>query len=175
MMQFEERKREAQNLVIQFLEAYSPPRGMSEDQLATRIGQVADAFARRMPTKGDFFEACERVMNKVRDTHMSNSWPTQAAFVLAMPQFETMRPAQETFQPDRAKNVSEKMRNGDPVAETAIWGKLSGSLSVGGAVLERYRSASVMDWVKVYQGDAQKMMRAKYGSIVDMYFAEGGA
>lgn len=173
-MKFEERKHEAKALLVKFLDAFATPRGMTEDQLATRIEQIADAFARRMPTKGDFAEACERVMNAVRDTHLSNSWPTQASFVMAMPSREAMRPAQETFLADEVEILSNRMRNGDAVPETAIWGQLSGQLAVGGA-LERYRSASVIAWREAYGPDAAALMRAKYGSVVDLYFAEGAA
>lgn len=169
-MNIEDRKRIAKEELLQFLSIYSPPRGLGDDQLADRIAFTADAFARRMPTTGDFREQVQRVFSSIRDTHISNTWPAQAAFVMAMPQREVMGSAPETFMPNDADLWSRRMLEGNPVPEAAIWGVVASKLPHG--KLDQYRTAAASAWVNVYGSDAHNKMRAKYGAVVDPYFSQ---
>lgn len=179
-MTFEERKRDAANYVSNFLSIYSTPRGLDHSQLATRIAAIAEAFARRMPTKGDYHEACERVLDSVRDSHLSNSWPSQAVFVMAMPQSEAMGPkAAETFRPDEWELHAQKMADGQPVPDRYVWGHTSEALVNKRLVTiecrDRYRKAVVKNFSKVHGNRTRDVMAKVYGPEVDMYFAEGAA
>lgn len=169
-MTFEERKRRAQVILIEFLSVFSPPRGLDDSQLANRISQMSDAFARRMPTKSEFETAVHQVLTKVMDTHQSNTWPPQAAFVLAMPTREVREFAtQETFEPkDPAEHAIDRMEAGEVVPEPVIWGNLSCHLPH--KHLDRYRNASVLRWMEIYGPSASEMMRSKYGAVVEPYF-----
>lgn len=171
-MTFEERKRQAQAMLIEFLSVFTPPRGLDESQLARRISEVADAFARRMPVKGEFDTAVQAVLTKVRDTHLSNTWPPQAAFVMAMPNREQHQfKAQETYEvKDPVERFTALMEMGEAIPESAVWGTLASSLPH--RHLDRYRNACVLDWMKVYGPDAPGLMRAKYGAVVDPYFPQ---
>lgn len=171
-MTFEERKREATRILIEFLGGFVAPRGMDDSQLATRISLIADAFARRMPTKGDYEAAVQAVLTRVMDTHMSNTWPPQAAFVMAMPNRELSEfRAAETYAPaDPVKRIQKLMDEGEAIPETAIWGNIASQLHRGH--LDRYRNASVLNWMDVYGPSAHELMRAKYGMCVDPYFPQ---
>lgn len=170
-MKFEERKAAAQRLVVGYLDGFSPPRGLDDRQMAQRIDSIADAFARKMPTNRDFREAVAGVLTRVSDTHLSNTWPPQAAFVMAMPAGEAMgRPAAESFRvSDPVQHYGDLMRAGEGVPEPVLWGNISALLP--SADLERYRSASVMTWAETYGQDAASAMMKRYGSIVAGYFA----
>lgn len=169
-MTYEERKRRAQVILIEFLSVFVPPRGLDDGQMATRISQIADAFARRMPTKGEFDTAVHAVLTRVMDTHLSNTWPPQAAFVMAMPSKELSQfRSQETYAPEEpAERISAMMDRNEAIPESAVWGTLAGSLPH--RHIDRYRNACVMEWMKVYGPDAAGLMRAKYGAVVDPYF-----
>lgn len=169
-MKFEQRKSEAKEMVMSFLSTMSPPRGVDPQGLANQIDGIADAFARKMPTKGNFGEAVKEVFTRLRDTHLSNTWPPQAAFVLAMPKADTMgRAAAETFQvKDPVERYSRLMLEGDVVPEALLWGSISGQLPR--RELERYRSVSVLNWVEFYRDSAATLMAAKYGPVVHGYF-----
>lgn len=171
-MEFAERLATARRMLVDYLDQFTPPRGLDDQQMANRISSVADAFARKMPTKGDFQDAVAQVLTKVSDTHLSNTWPPQAAFVLAMPAGDAIgRPAAESFIPaDRGEWYSDLMRDGENVPEAVLWGPLASKLPP--KPLERYRSASVMAWVETYREDAQKMMTSRYGSTVLAYFPD---
>lgn len=169
-MKFEERKRIAQSMLIEFLSSFSPPRALDDSQLASRISQLADAFGRRMPIDGDFAEAVQRVCQRVMDTHMSNTWPPQAAFVMAMPSRELSQfSSQETFTPKSEVDlITAKMATNEPVPEAALWGHISGRLPRD--KLDAYRNASVKSWIDTLGHKAADAMRSKYGHIVAPYF-----
>lgn len=171
-MTFEERKRRAQSILVEFLSVFSPPRGLDDSQMATRISQIADAFARRMPTKGDYEASVHSVLTKIMDTHLSNTWPPQAAFVMAMPNREVSEfRATETYVSDNPiQRIENLMDAGEAVPETAIWGVMASQLPR--KHLDRYRNASVLKWMDVYGSDAAAKMRAMYGASVDPYFPQ---
>jgi hypothetical protein len=174
MMDFNERKRRAQKMLIDFLSVFSAPRGLDESQMANRITQIADAFARRMPTKSDYEESVQAVLRKVMDTHLSNTWPPQAAFVMAMPtrELSQFRSAETYEVKDPVERYSALMEKGEAIPESAVWGTLAGSLPH--RHLDRYRNACVLEWMKIYGQDAASLMRSKYGAIVDPYFPRNG-
>lgn len=171
-MDFQTRKSLAREAVTLYLDQFTAPRGLDDQQQANRIASIADAFARKMPVKGDYIEAIKAVLVKVSDTHLSNTWPPQAAFVMAMPLGETMgRPAAESYRVgNRADHYGELMRDGETVPEPVIWGPLASQLPKH--ELDRYRNASVMTWAETYGGAAGKMMANRYGSSVKAYFPE---
>lgn len=168
-MNYDQRKSKAKALVLDFLGVLSPPRGLDEDQLATRIIQIADAFARRMPTDGDYDQSVAKVLTRLMDTHQSNTWPPQAAFVMAMPHREVREfSSQETFTPKEPEQLIEgRMEKNEPVPETALWGNMASKLPH--KHLDRYRNASVASWVKTYGHKAPDAMFAKYGAAVLPY------
>ena len=174
-MTFEERKRQAQSMLIEFLTVFTPPRGLDDNQLARRISEVADAFARRMPLKGEYDTAVRAVLTRVMDTHLSNTWPPQAAFVMAMPNREQSQfRSQQTFEVrDPVERISNLMDQNEAIPESAIWGNMASNLPH--RHLDRYRNACVLDWMKVYGQDAASLMRAKYGAVVDPYFPRSAA
>ncbi|WP_299830694.1 hypothetical protein [uncultured Roseobacter sp.] len=165
-MTFEERKRIASELVVGFLSDYSPPRGLDASQQASRIAHAADAFARRMPTDGDYSEKVDSVLTKIRDTHLSNSWPAQAAFVMAMPKGEFRGAAPQTFSSDDPDRIPRMMSQGLKVPEFEVWK----NQQVSRDVLDRYRIASVENWNDVYGREAEDMLAEKYGGVVRGYF-----
>lgn len=171
-MNFEDRKRKAQEILVEFLSIFSPPRGLDDSQMAARIAQISDAFARRMPEKGDFEKAVHAVLIKVMDTHFSNTWPAQAAFVLAMPQRELSQfRSAETYRPSNpVERMEGLMDAGEAIPETAVWGVMASQLPR--RHLDRYRNASVLAWMDVYGPDAAQKMRAIYGASVDPYFPQ---
>lgn len=174
-MTFEERKRKAQSILIDFLSIFTAPRGLDDGQLARRIAEVADAFARRMPVKGDYEAAVHAVLKRVMDTHLSNTWPPQAAFVMAMPNREVREfLTQQTYEPtDPIERIGKLMEEGEAVPESTIWGN-SASLLPHRHV-DRYRNASVMRWMEVYGKDAPSLMRSHYGPVVNEYFPREAA
>jgi len=167
-MTFEERKAQATKLVVEFLGDYSPPRGLDDSQQASRIAHAADAFARRMPSDGNFEEKVDAVLTKIRDTHLSNSWPAQAAFVMAMPQIEWRGAAPKTYQADNAERIPRLMGQGISVPEYEVWK----SQDVSREIIDRYRYASIDNWREVYRDEAEAMMAEKYGGIVRQYFEQ---
>jgi hypothetical protein len=170
-MTFEERKTIAAELLMDFLDRFAAPRGMDEDAQAKRIEAISESFARNMPTGQEYAALIAQVFSRVEDTHDGHSWPTQARFVASMPRGEGQvgKKAAETYKPDdRAVWLRTRMNNNLDVPDPALWGP--GSSSLGGALLERYRSASVLLWRKAYGQDAYKMMVARYGSEVELYF-----
>lgn len=164
-MTFEERKRIATEHVANFLSEFSPPRGLDPAQLANRISHVADAFARRMPVGNDYEEKIEQALIRIRDTHESNSWPTQAAFIMAMPKGDFPRgPKPESFRADDDL-IARQMAQGLAVPETQIWK----SHDVSGEVVDRYRFACVDNWRAAYGGEADALLLKKYGAGVTRY------
>lgn len=179
-MTFDERKMQAKRQLLDFLGSYIPPRGLDNDAQANRINQIADAFARRMPTKGDFSEMVERVFNNIRDTHMSNTWPAQGAFVLAMPQSEVMgRSAPESYTGNFLEMSAERMNNSQPVTESVVWGGIGEKLvrdgHVASEVLNRYRMGSVQTAQLTYGNAHADWMRERYGEKVNAYLGAGMA
>lgn len=171
-MNYDQRKAKAKSLVLDFLSVLSPPRGLDEDQLATRIIQISDAFARRMPTDGDYDQSVAKVLTRLMDTHQSNTWPPQAAFVMAMPHREVREfSSQETFAPkDTDELLSDQMERGESIPETALWGQMASKLPH--RHLDRYRNASVANWLKTYGHKAADAMFAKYGATVLPYLPQ---
>lgn len=174
-MDFEQRKSEARSMLVDFFAGFSAPRGLDEDQQAARISGIADAFARRMPIEGDYREKVESVFAKVRDTHLSNSWPPQAVFVMAMPKSETMgRKAQETFVPDTMKALGRKVEFGDGIPDRFIWGPGYSALLDSGFVsidqLEKYRIASIRSFKETYRHLGYEEMFKRFGHEVTPYF-----
>lgn len=169
-MNFDQRKNEAKILVVDFLQVFSPPRGLDDGQLATRISQIADAFARRMPTTGEYRTAIEGVLTRIMDTHMSNTWPAQAAFVMAMPNRELSQySSQETFTPkEPAELLRGRMEKNEAVPETALWGGMASSLPH--KHLDNYRNASVARWIDTHGHKAADAMFSAYGAVVMPYF-----
>lgn len=169
-MNYDERKAAARRIVTTYLDQFSPPRGLDDQQMVARINSISDAFARKMPIKGDYDDAVRGVLLRVSDTHLSNTWPPQAAFVMAMPAGDAMsRPAAESYRvADRGEHYAELMHAGEAVPEPALWGPLSGSLP--SKLLDRYRSASVMTWAETYGRNAAQMMANRYGQAVREYF-----
>lgn len=167
-MNFEERKQIATDKLVDFLGDFTPPRGMDDQQMARRITSAADAFARKMPIGPEYEEKIDAVLLKLRDTHLSNSWPPQAAFVGLMPKSEFRGSAPATYRPERGNWLADRMRAGDPVPETQIWQHVE----VERDVLERYRFHAVDRWRSVYGHEAEQMMVSKYGSSVRRYFME---
>lgn len=174
-MTYEDRKRKAQVILVEFLSVFVPPRGLDDGQMASRISQIADAFARRMPASGEFDTAVHAVLTRVMDTHLSNTWPPQAAFVMAMPNRELSQfRSQETFQvKDHVERITSLMESGEAIPESAIWGNMAASLPH--RHIDRYRNACVLRWMEIYGQDAASLMRAKYGAIVDPYFPRQAA
>ena len=177
-MKYTERKDRAKEMVVEFLDAYASPRGISDRGQAQVIENIADAFARRMPTSGDFADAVRAVFLRIRDTHLSSTWPTQAVFVMAMPQRETTGPtAQETWDVDEAKIYRERMLEGAPVPESWVWGIKSSYMPT--QELDAYRETSVNNWLATYKTDAESLMIARWGGQVSQYFSKlystGGA
>lgn len=173
-MDFNARRRKAREMVSDFLSAFVPPRGLSDDQLAEKVNFIADAFARRMPTQGDYAEKVEGVFAKLRDTHETNTWPAQAAFVNAMPAGErVMKGAQETYRPDNEPDViAKQMNEGRGVPDRWLWrdsGKLAGK--VDRATLDAYRKASMRSYREAYREEAEQIATAKHGQQVWEYFA----
>lgn len=170
-MNFEQRKSEAERLVADFLDDFVPPRGLDNEKLRARIAFIGDAFARKMPTKGDYAEAVNSVMLKIRDTHMSNTWPSQAVFVMAMPAGEVKEFAQlQEFKPDKKEMYERRMADGLGVPEGVIWGATASQLSVSRDVLDSYRKASAASWQNLHKQEAHRLMRDKYGPAVDQFF-----
>jgi hypothetical protein len=169
-LNFQQRKDSARSAVVTFLDMFSPPRGLDEKQLATRIIQISDSFARRMPTDGSYEEKVAAVLTRIMDTHQSNTWPPQAAFVMAMPNREQSQfAAAETFNPkSEADMIEGRMEKGQPVPETAIWGQLASKLPH--RHLDTYRNASVKAWLDTLGHKAADAMYSKYGAIVAPYF-----
>jgi hypothetical protein len=170
-MTFEERKQIAAELLMDFLDRFAAPRGMDDDAQAKRIEAIAESFARNMPTGQEYTAQIAQVFSRVEDTHDGHSWPTQARFVSSMPRGDGQvgKKAAETYKPDdRAVWLRTRMNNNLDVPEPVLWGPSSSAL--GGALLERYRSASVLAWRAAYKEDAYKMMVARYGPEVELYF-----
>lgn len=165
-MNFEQRKQTATELVVGFLGDFSPPRGLTDAQMASRISHVADAFARRMPADDKYQERIDQVFSRIRDTHVSNTWPTQAVFVMAMPQSEYRKGAPASFKPKDKQHIADQMAQGLAVPENEIWK----NLNVSREVSDRYRMAAVDGWREVYGVEAHQMMQEKYGPIVSQYF-----
>jgi hypothetical protein len=172
-MTFDERKRIAAELLMDFLDRFAAPRGMDDDAQAKRIEAIAESFARNMPTGADYAAQVAKVFSLVEDTHDGHSWPTQARFVSCMPRAGAQTGAKvvETYRPDDyAVWLKKRMTESLGVPEPALWGPISSSL--GGSLLERYRSASVLAWRKAYKQEAYAMMLARYGTEVELYFTE---
>ena len=168
-MTYDERKRIATEALVDFLDEFTPPRGMDDDKLSRRIAHIADAFARYISKKGDFREKVAAVMLKVRDSHETNTWPPQSVFVEHMPRHEAMSAPLQSFElEDRAETYAQRMQEGDAVPESVIWGNLSSMMPH--SVLEGYRRASVANAQKVYRSDAYAIMRKKHGEQVQRYF-----
>lgn len=171
-MNFSERKAEAVSLVSEFLGDFVPPRGLDGAQLSSRVSMIADAFARKMPTTGNFQEHAESVFNRIRDTHESNTWPAQAVFVMAMPKRDAVGQgsAPETFRvPDPCEAHAKKMLEGLGVPEAALWAGTAHRLP--SIELEAYRRVNIKQWADAYRHSAADRMAKKYGDIVRPYFA----
>lgn len=173
-MKFEQRKAMAREMVWDFLDAFSPPRGMAAEQLDAKVNFIADAFARRMPVAGDYAEMVEGVFAKLRDSHETNTWPAQAAFVNAMPVGERrMKGAQETYRPDNEPDViAKRMAQGLGVPERWVWrdaARLAGK--VDAQTLDAYRKASARSFREAYREEAEQIATSKHGEQVWEYFA----
>jgi hypothetical protein len=169
-MNFDQRKHSARKMVVDFLSVLSPPRGLEDKQLATRIIQIADAFARRMPVEGDYEQSVAAVLTRLMDTHQSNTWPPQAAFVMAMPNREISKfSSQQTFEPKSPIELTiSRMQAGQAVPETQLWGGTAGHLPR--EHLDNYRNASVKGWIETHGHKAFDAMVSKYGAVVMPYF-----
>ena len=167
-MTFEDRRRIASEKLVDFLADFTAPRGLDDSQMARRITQIADAFARKMPIGATYEEKIDALFEKLRDSHLSNTWPPQAAFVELMPKSEFRGSAPATFAPKSDDWIAKKMAAGQPVPETEVWK----NQLVERDTLDRYRFAAVQGWRSVYHGEAEAMMVKRYGSIVRRYFLE---
>lgn len=176
-MNFDQRTACAMELVIEFLDTLCPPRGLGADQQATRIAQISDAFARRMPTEGDFAEKTQGVLQRVRDTHLSNTWPAVAVFVMAMPEENKSVRAPSTFEGgDWKRAEADRMMAGKPVAESFVFGIRSKWLLDDGLVtpdvLQSYRFGVVQEFRETYGSQADQMLLARYGESVRPFLSK---
>lgn len=176
-MTFEERLRLAEAELIKFLDTMVPPRGVSDEKLATIIRGIADAFARKLPltTREGFVDAINATFTAVKDGHKGYSWPSQADFVAAIPKVGGGSHAAETFQPsDHLESIGRLMAAGEPVAESYIWGRQSGLLVANGhvskAVMDSYRMGAAMSFREAYQAQGEEIMVGKYGEQARVYF-----
>jgi hypothetical protein len=180
-MTFDERLAEARKLVFEFLNDLRPPRGMSDDALAKIVEGVADAFARKLPlsTKEAFADAVQKTFVTVSDNHKGYTWPSQAAFVDAMPKLSSSvgKAAAETFAPtDHLEAAANKMRDGQPVGEGYIWGtnsrRMTGEGFITHATMDSYRMGSTFHFRDAYREAGEEMMVAKYGDQVKPYYRQ---
>jgi hypothetical protein len=180
-MTFEERLAEARTQVVEFLNDLRPPRGFSDDALAKIIEGVSDAFARRLPlsTKEDFSKAVAATFVTVADNHKGYTWPSQAAFVDAMPRLSasSTTAAAETYAPpDHLVAAAAKMQENQPIAEGYVWGRLANRLIGEGflrsEVMDKYRIGSALHFRDAYGEEGEKMMVAKYGAQAAPYYRQ---
>lgn len=176
-MNFEERISVATVELMDFLERFKAPSGLSEDAKAKTIEAIAKAFARRLPisSKEEYIQNLARSFDRVADGHSSYAWPPQGDFVECMkfPGSSEMK-AQETYTTDRLKNTADKMNANDAIAEPLLWGITAAALRaerlIDAETLERYRVGSARHWSSVYGPDAERLMASRYGDQVRAYF-----
>lgn len=173
-MTFEERVKIAGPMLAQFLERFSPPKGMSETAQVETIKSITEAFVRKLPvTNAEHFRGCiERTFTAVLDSHETYAWPKQSQFVdnLDYGGAKTERKAQETYKYDPAVAASNCMKNMKPVGEHWIWRNHMRLKDVPRETLEEYREHSVASYSEVYGADAGPVMAGKYGAHVLAYF-----
>lgn len=174
MEQFEDRKSKAREMLLDFLDQFTPPRGVDEDAQATRLNSIADAFARKMPVQGDYEEKVQGVFQSILDTYSSNTWPAQAVFVECMPKWENLgKSAPQSYRPDdKIEHYREKISRSDPLPETVIWGPMA--YRAGLEALRPYREASIAAWQKAYRDDAEMKMTSRYGHVVQDFMNKSG-
>ena len=178
MMTFEERRTSALDKVTDFLEGMSPPRGMSEKAQDKVMLSIADALARKLATgtQVQFFEDLDKTFATVSDNHKTWAWPSQGEFVAAIPaRARNMAPAPKTFSPESPHAaIAKRMRTNQPVAESSICGRVSeqmlNSRDVARDIMDRYRRGSIKAARSAYGDDAEKMLRDRYGDVVNPYF-----
>lgn len=168
-MNFDQRKQVAEEMVLDFLRQFSAPRGIDDAGQAKQVRSIADAFARKMPVtpEPEYRMAIEGVFSTVRDGHSSYAWPTQGAFVEAMPKgVASGLRAPQTFQ-GTLEDLAKKMRNGDPVPEGAAWGmdadRLRSEGRVGYDVIMGYRAGSIQAAGDAYRSRADEWLEERYG------------
>jgi hypothetical protein len=178
-MNFDQRVKIANAQVLEFLERYKAPTGLSDEAQFKTVEAISQAFARRLPVTSEagYVKNIHKTFDRVADSHNSYAWPPQGAFVESMTfPGSGAKAAQETYTPDPLKNLADMMNAGQAVAESALWGATaSGLISkslVTAEVLERYRNASAQNWAATYRHEAEEMMVAKYGQRVRAYFAQ---
>ncbi|WP_417463089.1 hypothetical protein [Kordiimonas sp.] len=172
-MNFEERKMRALDLIIDFMDRFVPPRGLSEGQQSKQLVYIADAFARKMPPSTVFDEAVAAVLDRVADTHMSLTWPHQATFVMAMPTKDPApRSAHVAFSPENPwELMANRMQAGEAVSESMLWSQTADA-TLPREQLDNYRRGSVRQQVDTYKHAARQKMLTTYGSVVEPYFDE---
>lgn len=174
-MNFDQRKAVAREMLMQFLERFSAPRGLSDEAQAKTIAGTSEAFARKLPVVSEdkYREHIEATFTKVLDSHASYAWPPQAEFVEAMPRPSSAK-APETFKAQDHTAIVDMMQAGEPVPDVYIWGSRSHEVGrlVGSEVMHRYREGSVRAYREAYRQEAKRIMSQKYGAQVERFFLE---
>lgn len=179
-MNFDQRMAICRAALFEMLESFAPPRGLGEAAQVATVSSITEALNRKigiMP-ESEFRETLRKTFVGVRDHHKSYVWPSQAAFVEAVPVPVGVASgaAPKTYETNRAELYAKRMRAEDPVPEAAVWGDLSVRLAQSGDVpqsmMDSYRAQSVRHHNEVYRERAEELMLERLGEIVRPYLGE---
>jgi hypothetical protein len=156
-----------------FLKIYTPPRVMGEDEQARAIVAISESMARKIYAMDDasLNTAIDKTFEAVADSHESYAWPTQAAFIKALP-FSAEPNRVSQFDDTNAFDMAVKrMMSGHPVGDRYVFGSASSRISaiVGSDILESYRKGLGRSFSDVYRENAMNMIVAKYGEWTAKY------
>ena len=172
-----ERKAKIRDGLMEILDRFTPPRGMSVDVQEKMVEGIVTSLNRKIPITNEetFAGNLERTFNAVLDSHKSYAWPPQGVFAENVStNGASVSQSQETYEPSAGYNAAERMLAGEPVPERYVWGYESAGLlnrgEVSREVMDSYRFASVKHARDVYKTKAREMTEPRLGYVVARYF-----
>lgn len=180
-MNFDQRANVVKEMLVEFLEMLSAPKGLDDAAKVKLIESIAGSLARKMPVTAEdkYREGLVKVFDAVLDDHPSHSWPPQGLFAKHVPKGISGSTAPATFAPNERDMAAKKMQAGEAVPEDWVWGRRSQQLlnsgEVSQALMAKYREGSARTFIEAYRGAAAQFAEQKYGPIVREYFGKEGA
>ncbi|MGC9457826.1 MAG: hypothetical protein ACP5DC_09940 [Halothiobacillaceae bacterium] len=174
-MNYERRIGIVRDAVLDFLQRFSAPRGMSDQAQAKMIASIAESLNRKLPLVGDdeFRELLRKTFENVLDQHESYAWPTQAIIIRSIPHSPKHRGNLESYVPKGDDTMASKIAAGEPVPEAAVWGRCASDLLASGRVTQKqidaYRRNTISNLHAVYGRSGIELLRRRYGDQVDGY------
>lgn len=139
MISYEDRIRSITSQINLALPRWQRPDHLTNEAALTVLRDMAEAVNARISASlplSAIEGRVERCVRNLIETYRGRAWPTPAHFVDAMAASAepVEREVKTNFEVDPIKRTIERMRAGDPVSDSYLWGRLAREIEVTGEI-----------------------------------------